>query len=117
MTMGSLACTETVLRAWLESVDPARHAWAADALRRVRDAIERDGCWTEQDEWRISTWFESRIAVVEVEGRSWCAASVECDGQRLSCRCPSVERAFLYVQLYQHLIRSQFYSVGPPWAG
>jgi hypothetical protein len=111
-----LGATEGALRAWFESVDPTRHGWAADELQRTREAIERDGAWTEQDEWRISTMFDSRITVVEVEGRAWFAASVECDGQRLSCRCPSVERAFLFVKLYQHLIRSQFYSIGPPWA-
>ncbi len=84
-------------------------------LKQIRDALEDRGQWFEQSEWRISTWFESRIVQDVAEDRSWFKVSVECDHQTFSCRCPSVERAFMFLKFYQHLIVYQFYSVGPPW--
>jgi len=78
--------------------------------------VEEKGRWSEQEEWRISTWFDSEIVAGEASGRPWFTTTVSCDGQTLSCGCPSIERAYGFMRLYQKLIVDQFYSVGPPWA-
>jgi hypothetical protein len=85
-------------------------------LEEIRAIISQKGEWIEWDEWRISTSFESRIAKTEQGGKDWYQASVECDGQRLACGCPTLGQAYAFLRLYQQLIIEQFYSVGPPWA-
>ena len=96
--------------------DPKHVPSSRDTLDAVARAIEQKGFWTEWDEWRISTAFETRIAKVERGGKDWYEAAVECDGQKLACGCPTLHQAFAFVQLYKELIIDQFYSVGPPWA-
>jgi len=62
------------------------------------------------------TWFDSEISETIKNDAPWFVVAVECDGQRFTCGCPSVEGAYAYMRLYQKLIVEQFYSVGPPWA-
>ena len=96
--------------------DPNHESWSRDKLKAIAEAIEQKGEWVEWDEWRISTAFDVRIAKTGREGKDWYEASVECDGQKLACGCPTLNKAFAFVQLYKELIIDQFYSVGPPWA-
>jgi len=98
------------------SWEPRGEPASAKTLARVKDDIARDGRWSEQEEWRISTWFDSEIITKDVGGHAWFKTTVTCDGQTLSCESPSVERAYGFMRLYQQLIIDQFYSIGPPWA-
>src|SRR5882724_3801042 len=106
-------------RAFIEyvaSIQPDRDKHVAEELRRVQVAVATQGFWQDYDEWRISTYFDTRVERIEIEGKTWFKVRVECDAQEFSCRCPSLEKAFLFSKFYRHLIVNQFYSVGPPWA-
>jgi hypothetical protein len=107
---------QQAMLACFASIDPKHEPDCADKLNAVRDALKNRGSWDETDEWRISTWFESRIEKTVRDSKDWYEVAVECDGQTLSCGCPSVEEAFAFLELYKELIIDQFYSVGPPWA-
>ena len=96
--------------------DPKYVPSAREELASITDAIREHGKWSAQEEWRISTWFESEIAKTQQNSAAWYHTTVACDGQVLSCRCPSIEKAFAFMRFYQALIVAQFYSVGPPWA-
>jgi hypothetical protein len=97
--------------------DPLHDQAAAHALSTIDRQIEANGFWAEAEEWRISTWFESKITKDLSADRVWFTTSVACDGQTFSCRAASLERACAFMRLYQQLIIDGFYSVGPPWAG
>jgi hypothetical protein len=101
---------------YVDSIQPDHNEHTAAELVRVRSAIDQHSFWEDQDEWRISTWFHSRIAREDINGKISFKVSVECDGQQFSCLCPSVDKAYLHSKFYRHLIVSQFYSVGPPWS-
>jgi hypothetical protein len=107
---------QQAMLACFASIDPKHEPDCADKLNAIRDALEHRGSWDETDEWRISTWFQSRIERTGRNGKDWYEVAVACDGQTLSCGCPSVEKAFAFLELYKRLIIDQFYSVGPPWA-
>lgn len=96
--------------------DPKSDPSSKTMLEAIEAEIDAKGFWHEYDEWRISTSFENRIAKGDLNGKVWFTITVSCDGQSLSCGCPTVERAFGFMRLYQKLIIDQFYSVGPPWA-
>ncbi len=109
--------TQEALRAYFKLIDPRRNEDSAKELRDIGEALERHGEWSKDEEWRISTSMTASIRPeVAPDGKTWFRVKVECDGQVLSCRCPSAERAFYFYSLYAHLIIYQFYSVGPPWA-
>lgn len=96
--------------------DPNHDPACRKELEAIRAALSEQGRWVSQDEWRISTWFETQI-VRATRGDAYVyEVTVECDGQRLSCVCPTVEGAYAYTRLYQAMIVDQFYSIGPPWA-
>ena len=96
--------------------DPKYEPWSKKTLALIREAVDQKGIWTEQDEWRISTWFETKIAKIVRNGTDRYQVAVECDRQTLSCECPSVEKALAFMWLYKRFVIDQFYSVGPPWA-
>ncbi len=96
--------------------DPAHDPASLRELDAIRSAVGENGRWSAQEEWRISTWFDSSVALISRNGADVYEATVECDGQRLSCECPTIVRAYAYLRLYQALIVDQFYSIGPPWA-
>ena len=108
--------TEQAFLELFDRNDPAKSKGSANELSAIREAISKTGEWHNWEEWRISTSFELAIRTEQVNGEPWFRVSVECDGQVLSCRCPTIERAFMYSLLYRHIIIYQFYSVGPPWA-
>ena len=101
---------------YVESIRPDNDKHIAAEIEKVRAAIEANGYWEEYDEWRISTYFTTRIEPQEIQGKKWFKVSVECDLQELTCRCPTIEKAYLFSKYYRHIIVNQFYSVGPPWA-
>ena len=107
--------TEQAIQEFFRSMPPLSGKGDVARLDRIRDALMQGDTWSKQSEWRISTWFDSRIVRAQANGRTWFKVSVECDGQTVSCRCPTVERAFRFLELYEHLIVYQFYSVGAPW--
>ena len=100
----------------IAEIDPRHEPAYAKELSSIVAAISQNGVWRTYVEWRISTSFDSAIERKTQAGRDFYRVSVECDGQKLSCQCPSVEKAFAFLHLYQKLIVEQFYSIGPPWA-
>jgi hypothetical protein len=106
---------EAIVRA-IAAWEPRHRQSSAEALSRIGSAIEANGSWEEQEEWRIMTWFDSKIVRGELNGRPWFTATVSCDGQSFTCGCPSIERADGFMRFYQTLIVHQYYSVGPPWS-
>jgi hypothetical protein len=100
------------IAAWDPRYDPS----SAKIFDEITAAVTDTGRWFDQEEWRISTYFDSEIRKSERAGKPWFIASVSCDGQSFSCGCPTIEGAYAYVRLYQKIIVDQFYSVGPPWA-
>ena len=107
---------QVALIEYVTSIRPDKNKQIADELGKVTAAVVAEGFWAEYVEWRISTYFDTRIEKLDVDGKAWFRVRVECDGQEFICRCPNVEKAFLFAKFYQHLIYKQFYSVGPPWA-
>lgn len=101
---------------YLASIDPKYDADSRAALQRIADALRDNGHWQDFEEWRISTSFDQNVETVIANGKTLYQASVECDGQRFSCRCPTIENAYGFLQLYKRIIMDQFYSIGPPWA-
>lgn len=101
---------------YVESIRPDKDRQTSAEIAKVQAALDKKGFWEEYDEWRISTYFNSRIEPQEIQGKKWFKVSVECDTQEFTCACPSVERAYLFSKYYRHIIVNQFYSVGPPWA-
>jgi hypothetical protein len=115
---GQAATTQEAFRAYFDLIDPKRNKDSSKEIRQIKYALEQHSEWEKDDEWRISTWMKATIKREIVEGeKQWLWVTVECDDQVLSCRCPSIERAFAFYRLYSHIIIYQFYSVGPPWAG
>jgi hypothetical protein len=109
--------TGAALRSYFDLINPANDSEAATELEEVRQALDQSGQWSKEEEWRISTWMKCTIRPsMRAMGEHDYEVMVECDGQKLSCSCPSIERAFAFYRLYAHLIIYQFYSVGPPWA-
>jgi hypothetical protein len=96
--------------------DPAHEPASQRALEAIRSAIHDAGCWSEWEEWRISTSFNSSITRASRDDREVFEVAVKCDGQKLSCVCPTLEGAYAFMRLYQAMIVDQFYSIGPPWA-
>jgi len=96
--------------------DPKYEAWSEKMLAAVGSAVDQKGIWIDHEEWRISTWFETKIANVDRNGSNRYQVTVTCDRQTLSCECPSVEKALAFMLLYKRFIIDQFYSVGPPWS-
>lgn len=111
------ASTQATFCSFFELIDPKANVDSAKELEEIADAVARFGEWVKNDEWRISTWMQAAIKSESVEGKQWFSVTVDCDGQTLSCRCPTVQRAFAFYKLYAHIIIYEFYSVGPPWAG
>jgi|SRR6185437_5491112 hypothetical protein len=107
--------TQKAMLACFAGVDPKYDIACRNELKAITDAINQAGKWEKVEEWRISTSFKSQIEKTQRSGNDWYLATVSCDGQVLSCGCPTVERAFAFVQWYQHMIVYQFLSVGPPW--
>jgi hypothetical protein len=101
---------------YVQSIRPDNDRHALAELDAAKQAIEDSGTWQDYEEWRISTFFDTRIERTEVNGIDWFNVRVECDTQVFSCRCPSLEKAYLHSKFYRRLIVDQFYSVGPPWA-
>jgi hypothetical protein len=96
--------------------DIRREPSSLKVLEEIKAAMETEGQWLNQEEWRISTWFINQITRRERDGTPCYQVSVECDQQKLCCWCPTIERAYAYMRLYQAIIVDQFYSIGPPWA-
>lgn len=101
---------------YVESIRPDNDNHSAIEIEKVRASIEAEGYWQEYEEWRISTFFTSRIEPMEIQEKKWFRVSVECDMQEFMCKCPTIEKAYLFSKYHRHLIVNQFYSVGPPWA-
>lgn len=108
--------TQAAFRSFFELIDPKASADSAKELSEITEAVALAGEWSKDDEWRISTWMQAVIKTEMVDGRQWFHVTVDCDGQSLSCRCPTIQRAFAFYKLYAHIIIYQFYAVGPPWA-
>jgi hypothetical protein len=104
------------LVAVMAAADPAHPPRSADELARIKDALAEKGRWSSSEERRIMTWSTREIVQTHRDGVAHFDVSVECDGQRFTCACPSVEGAHAYMRLYQALLVEQFYAVGPPWA-
>src|ERR1700681_2371257 len=124
MTSRERNLTEQAMIAYLASIDPSREASSARELGTITAALKAEGGWRDSEEWRISTWFEVSIEKVapaqagdgQELGKESYNVTVACDGQSMSCTCPSIEKAFAFYKLYCHLMVYQFYSIGPPWA-
>lgn len=87
-----------------------------DLVSRIRDALEKDGCWRKSEEWRISTWTDMSVTRIEDEsGRQRFNVCVSCDHE-FACSAPTIERAAQWVWIYQKLIMRLFYQLGwPSW--
>ena len=108
--------TKDAFRSYFELIDPKASVDSAKEFSEITEAIARAGEWSKDEEWRISTWLQASIKTEMVDGTKWFRVTVSCDSQSLSCRCPTIERAFAFYKLYAHIIIYQFYAVGPPWA-
>jgi len=96
--------------------DPQHERSSREALAEIKETVQAEGKWATQEEWRISTWSECEIVRTQRDSADWYQVGVACDGQSLSCGCPTIEQAYAFMRLYQELIVEQFYSIGPPWA-
>ena len=101
---------------YVASIQPSKNKSIADELAKVSLAIEREGKWQEDEEWRISTWFDTEIKLTTDAENPKFLVRVECDGQEFKAICPSLHKAFLVSKFYQRIILDQFYSVDPTWA-
>ena len=100
----------------IAACDPNHESACRKELAFIKTALRDEGQWGSRDEWRISTWFDSTIVPATRNGVDVYDVTVACDGQKLSCACPTIEGAYGFMRLYQAMIVDQFYSIGPPWA-
>lgn len=96
--------------------DPAHQPSCREELSQIERAIGLAGVWENRREWRISTELETRIRFHRDASKPY-EVTVACDGQALTCRCPSLDSAYSFKCLYEAIIIDQFYTIGPPWAG
>ncbi len=108
------ALQEGIIRS-IAAWEPAVEAASRQAFDAVEGTVAATGRWEDEHEWRIGTWVHSAIVRSPADGPGF-TVTVRCDGQTLSCGCPSFGRAYGFMRLYQTLIVDQFYSIGPPWA-
>ena len=111
-----LTSLEEGIVAAIAAWDPEHVRASRQTLADITESVAQDGKWSTQEEWRIMTWSDCEIVRTQRESADWYQVSVECDGQRLACGCPTLEQAYAFMRLYQTLIVDQFYSIGPPWA-
>lgn len=78
--------------------DPAHEPSSRKELEAIETAVRDHGQWTSQEEWRISTWFESTIARTTRDGAEVFALTVECDGQKLGCTSPTIRSAYAFMR-------------------
>ena len=110
--------TQCAFRSYARLIDPGVNEDSTKEMAEIGQKLEDDGRWLKEDEWRIMTWMTAIIEVdPEQEDSRRYKVSVECDGQKLSCGCPTLQRAFIFYKLYAHIIVYQFYGLGAPWMG
>jgi hypothetical protein len=92
----------------------SQSAQTARSLEEIRSSIEQQGYWEAQVEWRISTVTTSRVErTAHLPPRF--LVRVECDN-RFETHCPTIERAFQFLGIYERLIQDLFWTVGwPSW--
>lgn len=101
------ARTEVPYLAALRSTAAARHD-----LEGIRSEIEGRGFWEEEEEWRISTFTTKRVE--RRRGRRF--AVVASCGQTLSCETGTLERAVVFLGVYEQLLKDLYWSLGwPGW--
>lgn len=108
--------TKDAFRSYFELIDPKASVDSAKEFSEITEAIARgpgNGAKTKSGEFRHGC---ASIKTEMVDGTKWFRVTVSCDSQSLSCRCPTIERAFAFYKLYAHIIIYQFYAVGPTWA-
>ena len=98
------------------TVDPKYSPYARQKLDEIIANTGSRGYWEGSFEWRAMTTIFCRIDKTGDIFSPKYEITVECDKQQFSCVCPTPEKAFAFMELYQHLIIEQFYSIGPPWA-
>jgi hypothetical protein len=87
-----------------------------ERLSAIRAAIEANGYWEENEEWRICTYIASRIEPIEQDGQPWYRVSVK-NGVDFECLCPTIKRAVEFLGLFESTSMGMFYSVGwSSWA-
>lgn len=111
-----LSCLQQGILEAITAVDPSHVSACRAELETIATALRQEGRWVREDEWRISTWSTVEIVVSMEEQTPVYEVTVTCEGQTLSCMCPTLERAYSYARLYQAIIVEQFYAIGPPWS-
>lgn len=85
-------------------------------LEEVRSAIELEGVWQDEEEWRISTYMNRSVRPVETHGSRWFEVTVE-SGTELSCHAPTLERALEFMFVFERLVMDLFWTLGwSSWA-
>jgi hypothetical protein len=94
----------------------ARERVTPELLREIKAAIDRDGVWEDEGEWRISTYMTRRVEPVEVHDRRWFEVTVKSD-TTLTCLAPTLERALEFMFVFERLVMDLFWTLGwPSWA-
>src|SRR5262245_11011829 len=81
----------------------------------IRSAVQANGRWDNQLEWRISTVAQRSIECFERKGHTWYRVQVTCD-YGFSADCPTLDRAIEFLGLFQSLLFHMWQSFGwPSW--
>ena len=85
-------------------------------IEDVEKLIAEKGFWELRDEWRISTVTVLRIEKINDNGEIKYKALAKCDHEFI-CFCPTIPRAFEFIEIYEDLIQKLWLSNGwPSWS-
>jgi hypothetical protein len=103
--------------AYLADVDVAARQRVTPQLKyEVKAAVDSEGFWQDDGEWRISTYLTRRVETVERNGRRWFEVTVTSDNE-MQCHAPTLERALEFMFVFEQLVMDLFWTLGwPSWA-
>jgi hypothetical protein len=84
-----------------------------DEISQVETAINKNGFWEEDFEWRISTVMTSKIEPKIENDKKWFITTVKCE-QEVMIPAASIERAIIFKKLYQDFQMELWHEQG--WA-
>ena len=84
-------------------------------IKEVREQIEKNGFWEQNDEWRISTVMFSKIEPTIRDGEEFFITTVKCETE-IMIPAKTIERAIIFKKIYEDIIIELWHDLGwPSW--
>lgn len=105
--------TQEAFQSFFDLIDPAFDRGSIEEIEDISSSVKRSGEWVKNGEWRLGSAMQIAIRSEMIDGKQSFDVTVAGNRQSLSRHCDTVERAFAYYKLYQHIIICDFYK---PWS-